>query len=420
MQAWIATPVRLDRPERVSDGSSRESGLESMARRAMGRPLTIALGILVASQLVQWIPQYLTWPLFADHDVFWSAAQSWDAGERPYRDFRTNNFPGTIYFCWALGKLAGWGNVPALYAADVAFLLLFGAMLLAWSKRCLGGIAAGLVASAIWLSMYLDFDYSLTAQRDWHAGGLAVMALMATQAWPNRGGRLASTVLLALAASVRPQVVLFLPAWWLALRGDGKERRLAERLGWVALLGIATAATLIPLAWHGLLGDFLGRLRLVAYGGEYSKTSLGTIRVELMREFQEFSYGAVAGGAALLSWNAGRAERRFGVPWLAAFLATLLYKPMSPVPHAYLIQPLSLVMAALGGILFQRIRNLPGASATMQAVALLLLIGLQVNGRTRFCNFETTLGGAGRAGLGVEPIREPLGFEMSPWAKGRR
>lgn len=417
MQAWIARAARVDRPHRNGGGPPPETRLDELARKALGRPLTVALAGLIVFQLIQWVPQYLTWPLFADHDVFLTAAQAWDAGEKPYRDFLTNNFPGTIYVCWALGKLGGWGNAPLLYAADVAFLLAFGAMAVAWSGRRLGGTAAGLVVFAIWLSYYLDLDYSLTAQRDWHAGGLSVMALMAVQAWPNRRGRLASVILLAMAASVRPQVVLFVPAWWIALRGDGEDRRVVERLGWVALLGLATAATLAPLAWQGLLGDFLGRLRLVAYGGEYSKTSLGTVRVELVRELMEFAYLAMAGGVALLVWTRGRVDRRLCGAWLAAFGAALIYKPMSPVPHAYLIQPLTLICSVLGGLLFYLARSWPGSTPVTQALVLLLLIGFQVNGRPRFCNFETALAAPRALASGVEPAREPMGFEFSPWAK---
>lgn len=419
MQAWIARSVRVDRKARDGDGSGTdpETGRDALARTLLGRPLTIGLAFLVLFQLVQWAPHYLTWPLFADHDVFVTAAQAWDAGERPYRDFRTNNFPGTIYFCWALGKLGGWGNAPLLYAADLAFLLTLGAVVVSWSRRRLGGSAPGLAAFAIWLTYYLDMDYSLTAQRDWHAGGLVVMAILTAQSRPNRWGRLASVVLFALAASVRPQVVLFVPAWWIALRGDDDDRRIAARLGWLALLGLATAATFLPLAWQGLLGDFLGRLRLVAYGGSYSKTSLGTIRVELVREFMQFDYPAMAGALALLAWTSPRGDRRLAAAWLTAFAAALLYKPMSPVPHAYLIQPASLIFAILGGLVVQRVLAMPGASPTVKALVLLLLLGFQINGRPRFCNWETTRAAPSILADGTEPAREPIGFELSPWAQ---
>ncbi|MFO0960492.1 MAG: hypothetical protein U0800_24170 [Isosphaeraceae bacterium] len=74
------------------------------------RPLEIALALIALGMLACWVPHYRTWPLYADHDVFVTAAQSWDLGLRPYRDYACNNLPGTIFVAWILGKLFGWGN----------------------------------------------------------------------------------------------------------------------------------------------------------------------------------------------------------------------------------------------------------------------------------------------------------------------
>ncbi|MGE0706363.1 MAG: hypothetical protein AB7P22_20765, partial [Vicinamibacterales bacterium] len=82
------------------------------------RVLTFALGLLVAAQLLTWIPHYATWPWWTDHDVFASAARAWDEGMVPYQDYRLNNFPGTIYLFWAIGTLFGWGQTAPLYLFD--------------------------------------------------------------------------------------------------------------------------------------------------------------------------------------------------------------------------------------------------------------------------------------------------------------
>src|SRR5438874_2710750 len=84
--------------------------LEAFASKALRAPLAVALGLLALAQLGTWIPHYLTWPWFADHDVFATAARAWDAGLKPYRDLQGNNFPGTTYLFWALGKAFGWGR----------------------------------------------------------------------------------------------------------------------------------------------------------------------------------------------------------------------------------------------------------------------------------------------------------------------
>jgi hypothetical protein len=385
----------------------------------MGRPLTFGLLLLVACQLCQWAPHYLTWPLFPDHDVFATAAQAWDMGERPYRDFHTNNFPGTIYAFWALGKLFGWGKSTAVYALDVVFLLAFGAATLAWSRRVLKDWRPGLIVYAAWLGYYLDLDYSLTAQRDWHAGGLAMMSIYLLQAVPNRVGRIGSACLLAMAASVRPQVGLFLPAWWLALDDEAllDRRSIINRMGWGLVLGACFTALMFPLIVQDLLGDFLHSLRLVALGGEYSRTSLRAVRDELLREALYFPFWVVALPLAFHVSRLAPARRRVVVAWLVAFAAVVLYKPLSPVPHAYLTQPVTLVLAVLMGLLASVVLEWGPAPPVLQATALALLIGLQITGRPRFCNLERTLEARGVLASGTEAEREPMGCEFSPWFK---
>src|SRR6476646_2332631 len=92
LRAWarpvLATEVRL--AERIAAG-------------VLNGPLTVALVLLCGFQLVTWIPHYLTWPWFADHDVFATLALGWEHGQVPYRDLAGNNFPGTIYLFWLLG-----------------------------------------------------------------------------------------------------------------------------------------------------------------------------------------------------------------------------------------------------------------------------------------------------------------------------
>src|SRR5829696_4087713 len=112
---------------------------ERLAAWALRGPLTAALCGLCAFQLSTWIPHYLTWPFWADHDVFATIAQGWDDGRLPYRDLYCNNFPGTVYLFWALGKAFGWGRTLPFYAVDAALVVALGALLIGWSRRRLGG-----------------------------------------------------------------------------------------------------------------------------------------------------------------------------------------------------------------------------------------------------------------------------------------
>src|SRR5699024_5611566 len=93
-----------------SDSAPEPEGGERFAAWVMRGPLVLALVGLCLFQLGTWIPHYLTWPYWADHDVFATIAQGWDDGLLPYRTLRCNNFPGTIYLFWILGKTFGWGR----------------------------------------------------------------------------------------------------------------------------------------------------------------------------------------------------------------------------------------------------------------------------------------------------------------------
>lgn len=53
---------------------------DRIANRLFAGPITFFLGLICLLQLITWIPHYLTWPLWADHDVFATLARGWDAG----------------------------------------------------------------------------------------------------------------------------------------------------------------------------------------------------------------------------------------------------------------------------------------------------------------------------------------------------
>ena len=92
----------------------------------LGGPLTVLLAGVCLYELALWLPSYLTWPFWADHDVFATLAYNWECGVLPYRDLPGTNFPGTIYLFWALGKVFGWGKTLPLFALDAGLLLALG------------------------------------------------------------------------------------------------------------------------------------------------------------------------------------------------------------------------------------------------------------------------------------------------------
>lgn len=407
-------------PSTAAEAGTRPSRLDRLAAWLLGGPLTIGLLVLVVVQLGTWVPHYLTWPWFADHDVFASAAQAWDEGAKPYRDTLGNNFPGTIYLFWILGKLCGWGYTPALYAADAVLVGLLGAITLAWSRRRFGRWLPGLLGYVTFLAYYLSLDYSQAAQRDWHGPFCAVAALMLAEGWPGRGGRWLSALCMALALAIRPQTILLLPGLLAALdegaRGPGESpaKTVRATLEWGLALAVFLALAFAPLVLAGVLGDLLRGVRLTAYGGSYNKASPVTFLKESLIQLAPFRIGAVLASEVFLLAQAPRSDRRAAFTWLAALAGVLLYKPISPLPHAYLNHPLALVWSINVAVLLQLVLEARVAAPALRLVMVLLILGLAATGRPRFCNPRASLSALGWLRSGKDPDVRPLGYASNP------
>ncbi len=345
--------------------------------------LTAALVALALGQWAAWVPHYLTWPWWSDHDVFATLAHGWDLGLRPYRDLAANNFPGTIYIAWALGKGAGWGAPWALAALDAGLLIVLGATLCAWSRRRFGTALPGAIAAAAFLSQYLGLDYTQTAQRDWHGPLFTVLALLVAESGRGRSAWIAAGLLAAAGASIRPQTVLLWPALASALWTENQSpesfaprRALASSL---AALAVGLALALAPLAAAGLVGDFLTSVRTAAVGGSYNRLTPASFLVELARQANVRDL-AVAAALALMLGRGDGPARRSARTWLVALAGVWLYRPLSPCPHAYLDQPRWLVGAvALGVLAALALADRAAAAGPRLAMVLALVaVGVQV------------------------------------------
>src|SRR4051794_38501764 len=112
-------------PARLRLGPTPSPAASRLADRLLAGPLTVGLIAVGFAQLAMWVPHYLTWPYWADHDAFATAARAWAGGALPYRDTYLNQFPGSLYLYYALGKVAGWGKPWGLYAFDASLLVAF-------------------------------------------------------------------------------------------------------------------------------------------------------------------------------------------------------------------------------------------------------------------------------------------------------
>ncbi len=417
---WLAVTLGLGyellRRRRNSRGAERLArNVDAVAERSLGRGLPWITGLGCVALLAIWVPHYLTWPWFRDLDAFGTIAQSWDAGILPYRDIRAYNFPGQIYVLWILGKTIGWGHTAAFYAVDVGFLVALGVGLIAWSRRCLGGPLPGLVGYLAVIARYLSLDYAQVAQRDWQATCLIVLAVLALQGWYGRRGRALSAVLTAVAFAFRPHVALFLPA--LASAIDENAHRVDTSAGtvarafadWSAIFVTTLLVVFAPLILAGVMPDFLSGLRVVAYGGPYSQnTALGALQVFVEQLGSGWTFCLVA-VAPLLAMFGPPEMRRTGRTWALAMFAVLLYKPMHPVQHAYLLRPLELIGSVVVGVSVAWIVASRSLARPLALLAVLVILCEVVPAVPRYCSVGESVRALERVFDHREPTVPPIG-----------
>jgi hypothetical protein len=390
---------------------------ERVAAWVLDGPLGLALLGLCGFQLATWVPHYLTWPWFADHDVFATMALGWEHGQLPYRDLLGNNFPGTIYLFWVLGKLFGWGRTVPFYAVDAGFVLIFGCVLLAWSRRRFGRFLPGLFGLALFLTYYLSLDFGMTAQRDWQGPFFMVVGLLLVDAYPGRWTRRLSALTTAVAFAIRPQIVLMVPALLLAIAQGTREepeptraRTARALLGWGTLAAALVVAAFAPLFLSGIWDDFLRGIGHAAYGGTYNKVSLASIGKQSLLQFLHLKFDLIP-IAVLVMYPLCDPRARGSVRvWLLAYLGTWLYKPLSPMPLPYLEHPLTLV-GAINVAVLVHLLLLPGlASPAFRLVAMLLILAMGVQARPLQCSVRYALRGIEDLRRGRDPVKTPQGL----------
>jgi hypothetical protein len=393
--------------------------LDRASDRALGWPSTALMVTATVLMLSCWVPHYLTWPWWADADYLAVVAQSWDAGVLPYRDLDDFNFPGAPEMMWVLGKTFGWGKTAPLYVLDAALLGSLGLALGAWSRVRFGRALPGLSGYVIFLTYYLELDYSQVAQRDWHATLLAVFGLLAPAAWRGRPGRLASAVLYAAALTMRPHAILFAPAVLSAVDegsrepGDPRTRLLPALAEWTAAFAVALTLTFAPLLLGGILDDFVRCLGHARPGGAYNHNTPLTIGRRLLDGVLDWRTSWTLAALAVIAAFGPARVRRPARTWLIAGLGVLLYKPLSPVQHRYLNHPLWLIVAVgvapVVAALLESVRTVPALK--LLTVALILDSG--VDAVPGFCSPARSYRAVEALVKGRPLVERPLGLERS-------
>ncbi|MDB5351126.1 MAG: hypothetical protein JWN86_2373 [Planctomycetota bacterium] len=396
-----------------------QEGSERFASWVLRGPLAVLVGLLCLWELATWAPNYLTWPLWADHDVFATSAKCWDSGVLPYREINGNNFPGTTYIFWILGKLCGfgWGLGPGFYGFDAALVGLFGAGLIAWSGRRFGRLLPGLIGYGGFLGYYLALDYSQAAQRDWQGPLLAIFGLLLVQAWPGRTSRVLAGLTSALGLIIRPQAVLLLPAQALAVASEARQSGrsgILATIEWGIALALGLALGFLPVVMAGIWPDFLHALKVVSYGGKYNLVTPAMFAEQMLIQLQPLRLDIVPIAILLLAKQAQPETRRTAWPWLVAMLGVLFYRPMSPHPHAYLSHPTMIVWTGLVAILVQIVLDQVRLPASVRLVAILLIAGLGLTAKPRFCNPNGSLEAFSFLKTHREPGPKPTGYARHP------
>jgi hypothetical protein len=398
-RAWVYRKGSLnrsnDRPAWLLDR------VDALAAVALSRGLTIIAAALCVAFLATWLPHYLLWPWTRDADTFATLALSWDHGILPYRDIRGYNFPGAIYLSWLLGKTFGWGRTWPWYAFDATVLLLLGALLTTWSRRCLGQVLPGLIAYVVFLVFYLSCSFEWVAQRDWQTSLCAVLGLLCLEAWPGRATRLLSALLAAVALIVRPHAIFFLPALAAGVLDDGERSlavtrpagawRLRRLAAWACALAAFTAMLAAPLLIAGIADDLVRGLKVVAYGGPYNHATRASVVHVLADELQEPATVMILGLLALLLVCARGPQRRRVVTWTLAFVGALAYRLFHPVQHYYLIHPVALFGPVVLALPIAWIVGLVRVPPPLRVLALLLVLSEMKVRTPTYCNPRAAL-----------------------------
>jgi hypothetical protein len=306
-----------------------------------------------------WVPVYITWPYFTDHDHFGIVAQAWSLGRLPYRETFCLQFPGELYLFRILGSLVGWGNSVAFYAVDATMVGLFGVLLMLWSVRRFHRILPGLIGLSVFLGFYLSQDNHVAGQRDWHGAFFMMSSFFALGLLPSRIGRVVSGVALGVTLSIRPQFVLAVPGLLLAVDqssralGESWRKSLRPIVEWCVVAGLTLVIMFLPLIVNGLMGDLLRNLRTLSAGEGFSpaiSVRLGRLTTAI-RSLPSLLLVPLA--LLLVARESPACDWRGVFSALAIHCGMLLFKPLSPENHDYYMIPtfagFSVVCAYLAG-----------------------------------------------------------------------
>lgn len=386
-----------------------------------------SLATVTSLMFISWAPHYLFWPMWMDNEHFSLSAHFWDSGIRPYRDTYDFNFPGPIYFFWTIGKCFGWDNPMMVNLMDVAVLLSLITLLIIWSQKNFKTLVPGLFSSALIFRYYMSLNFGLVMQRDWHVFFLGASSLIVTQTLHSRLKWIIAGALLAMAFTIRPHAVLFLPAVIASVFTESADS-INKRNNLVSLIISGLTGLLIawsPLLISGIFDDFLAQLLQELFHGHYTDHKKPPLYRILGDELNRNVAFTALTCLAFIVLNARQHQNAVKTwpPWAVAFISLLYYKPLSPVMHDYTEIPFELLSCCVLGLflgLSISENQLNAKKMRFLLVATLIWIRFYFPGWPVMANFNASLMAAGSLAHGTQLHFSPPGCMDSLPDPGKR
>jgi hypothetical protein len=144
-------------------------------------------------------------------------------------------------------------------------------------------------------------------------------------------------------------------------------------LEWFVWLGVFSALAFAPVAAAGITEDLIRGVRLAAYGGPYSTASPAGAITRFLDQLRDWRTDvALAATLLLATCSAGRLGP-MARTWSLAWLGVLVYRPLHPVDHGYLMHPLILVRSITWALCISWVFSLHWLLRPVRVVAVALL-----------------------------------------------
>ena len=285
------------------------------------------LALYLVGVLAAFVHLSLHWPLVGDATLLHYCVFMLRHGFAPYRQLVDVNLPGTYAFEWIVIRLFGYG-APAWRLFDLALLLAIGAssfaLLRTHGESCLRGRSwlCALWVTTVFALLHGRDGFTELGQRDLLMTALVAVAYvgffraLSARAWHAAAWLFGCGLALGIAATVKPQALVLLPALLLIFPFTRRAERQAKMLSSVAACAGAAIAIVLMLVY------LLREHALEAF--LHTMTELVPLHGSLFRHTTLALLGRVLSSVMLPLVLLGLPALAYSRPWRSAQGAALL------------------------------------------------------------------------------------------------